>query len=96
MKIFNLIFASLILVSIAVSCNQSAKTNESLSSEEQKSEWTNKCMKFMESNGTEERNATDFCDCMLKKTSEKYSPEQAASITAEEERKLWESCDYTW
>ncbi len=53
-------------------------------------------MKFMETNEVEEKNATDFCDCMLEKTSEKYTPAEAAKITEEEERKLWESCDYTW
>ena len=64
--------------------------------EEQKDKWTNRCMEFMTANNVEKSTAAGFCDCMLKKTSKKYTPEEAASITAEEERKLWEECDYTW
>jgi hypothetical protein len=33
---------------------------------------------------------------MLKKTSEKYTPEEATKITPAEERKLWNQCDYRW
>jgi hypothetical protein len=33
---------------------------------------------------------------MLEKTSESYTPEEAANITREEEQKIWEKCDYRW
>jgi hypothetical protein len=33
---------------------------------------------------------------MFEKTSDKYTPEEAEGITAEEERKLWNECDYNW
>jgi len=32
----------------------------------------------------------------LKKTSEKYTPEEAVKITPEQERQLWQECDYDW
>jgi hypothetical protein len=33
---------------------------------------------------------------MYEKTSDKYTPEEAENITADEERKLWNECDYSW
>lgn len=94
MKTIKLLFASLSLLFLIAACNCDSKADSW--SDEQKTTWKKSCMTFMENNGVEEKNAVDFCDCMLEKTSEKYTPEEAANITEEEERKLWESCDYDW
>lgn len=96
MKIFKLLFASLILLATITACDCNKDSKADTWSKDQKAEWTTKCKGFMNTNGVEGKNATDFCDCMLEKTSEKYTPEEAANITEEEERKLWESCDYSW
>ncbi len=95
MKIIKLLFASVAIIAFVSACN-CADSKADTWSKEQKTEWTKKCKTFMNTNGVEEKNAVDFCDCMLEKTSENYTPEEAAKITEEEERKLWESCDYTW
>jgi len=95
MKIIKLLFASLIIVAFISACDCQDSKADTWSTD-QKTEWTKKCKDFMKTNGVEDKNADDFCDCMLEKTSEKYTPEEAAKITEEEERKLWESCDYTW
>ena len=63
-------------------------------SEEQKAEWTTKCLEMFKTIGEDKGLAEDKCDCMLKKTSEKYTPEEAINITEEEEAKLWQECDY--
>ncbi len=94
MKTIKLLFVSLGLLFFIGECNCESKSDKW--SSEQKATWTKSCMTFMENNGVEEKNAVDFCDCMLDKTSEKYTPEEAAKITEEEERKLWQSCDYDW
>ncbi|MEI7724186.1 MAG: hypothetical protein WCK09_03730 [Bacteroidota bacterium] len=65
-------------------------------SQQQKDTWTASCMKFMSDRGVEQKKAAGFCDCMLKKTSNKYTPEEAVKITASEERQLWQECDYQW
>ena len=41
-------------------------------------------------------NQEDHCDCMYKKTAKKYTPEEAYQLTVEQERKIWEACDYRW
>ena len=87
-----LVTFGLLLFASACNCDSKADTWDS----DQKAKWTNNCKKFMKDKGVEEKNAVDFCDCMLEKTSEKYTPEEAVNITEEEERKLWESCDYDW
>ncbi len=94
MKIINLLFVAFGLLLITGSCNCDSKADTW--SDEQKAEWTKSCKEFMKTNGVEDKNAVDFCDCMLEKTSKEYTPDEAAKITEEEERKLWESCDYTW
>lgn len=96
MNIIKVLFASVILLAAITACDCQDKSKADTWNDQQKTEWTTKCKGFMKTNGVEEKNAEDFCDCMLEKTSEKYTPEEAASITEEEERKLWESCDYTW
>ncbi len=83
------------LVSIAlVACESQTKADTWTA--EQKTEWTESCLQFMESKEVEADQAKNFCDCMLEKTSAKYTSEEAAKITEEEERKLWESCDFRW
>lgn len=94
MKKFSLIIPAIGLMLLVFNngCNSKAKTW----SQENKDTWTTKCMKFMTDRGVTQKEATDFCDCMLKKTSDKYSPAEAEKITPEEERKLWQECDYQW
>ena len=75
-------------------CNCDSK--QSSWSVDQQNEWKSNCMKFMTDRGVEDRDATDFCDCMYSKTSNKYTPEEAKNITTEEERKMWNECDYSW
>ncbi len=87
-----LLTASVILLATACNCDSKADTW----SAEQQTEWKSKCMQFMNEQGVEKDNAVDFCDCMYEKTSEKYTPEEAANITADEERELWSECDYSW
>ncbi len=96
MKIIKLLFAFVIMAALFSACNYDNKSKADSWNDQQKTVWTNKCTGFMKTNGVEEKAAVDFCDCMLDKTSEKYTPEEAANITEEEERKLWEECDYTW
>ena len=92
MKKINLLLVAATLTVISACSNSQANTWTA----EQKSTWTEKCMQFMAQQGVDQKSAIDFCDCMLAKTSEKYTPEEAAAITADEERKLWTECDYNW
>lgn len=73
-------------------CNSKSKSW----SQEQKDKWTTNCMKFMNDRGVAQKDAVGFCDCMLKKTSNEYTPEEAVKITADQERQLWQQCDYQW
>jgi len=79
---------------MAGACN--TNSNADKWSSEQKAAWTQNCMEFMAQQGVDDKDATGFCDCMLTKTSEKYTPEEAAAINEADERKLWEECDYSW
>ncbi|MBC8489633.1 MAG: hypothetical protein H8D45_26745 [Bacteroidetes bacterium] len=90
-KILILVIAGAALM---YACNSNSKADTW--SEEQKDKWKTNCMEFMSANNVEKNAAAGFCDCMFKKTSEKYTPGEAANITEEEERKLWEECDYSW
>ncbi|MCX6277182.1 MAG: hypothetical protein NT004_03675 [Bacteroidetes bacterium] len=80
------------LLATITGCNSKAKSW----SQEQKETWTTSCMKFMNDRGVAKKDAASFCDCMLKKTANKYTPEEAVKITPEEERQLWQQCDYQW
>lgn len=91
-KVLFLIFA--IAVFAGAGCNTNSKANQW--SSEQKDKWTEDCMKFMHEQGVEKKDAEGFCDCMLKQTSEKYTPKEAVNITEDEERKMWQECDYVW
>ncbi len=65
-------------------------------SDAQKTKWKTECQQALIKKGVKDNQAKDVCDCMLKKTSEKYTPEEATKITIEEERKLWGECNYQW
>jgi len=94
MKSFKLLLVTFGLLLFVGACNSDSKSDTW--DKDQKAKWTSNCMKFMKDKGVEEKNAVDFCDCMLEKTSQNYTPEEAVNITEEEERKLWNSCDYDW
>jgi hypothetical protein len=95
MKIVRTLLLLTSIIFLAGACNCPDSKADSWSADQQ-TEWKSKCMKFMTEKGVEEKNATDFCDCMYEKTSDKYTPEEAENITADEERKLWNECDYSW
>jgi hypothetical protein len=95
MKNLTLLMLSFSLGITAGDCSSSTSNADKWSSE-QKTAWTQHCMEFMSQEGVDEKNAKGFCDCMLSKTSEKYTPETAAAINKAEERKLWEECDNNW
>ena len=88
-----LVLMSIILV--AGCCNNTDSKSDTWS-DEQKAEWTQDCLKMLEANQVFEGVAEDVCDCMLKKTSESYTPMEAAKLTREQEQKVWEKCDYRW
>ncbi len=94
MRILRTLLLASSIALIATACNCESKS-ETWSAAQQDT-WKSKCMTFMEENGVEKKNAVDFCDCMYEKTSDKYTPEEAENITADEERKLWEDCDFNW
>ena len=89
------LLALLSFILIAGCCNSADSKSDSWS-EEQKATWTENCLKMLESNQVFEGVAEDVCDCMLEKTAESYTPEEAAKLTREEEQKIWEKCDYRW
>ena len=93
-KIKYLIFVIGLVFIMGSCCNHNSKSDTW--SDEQKAEWTESCLKMMSENQVFKGNAEDVCDCMLKKTSENYTPEEAVNITEEEEQKIWETCDYSW
>ena len=95
MKNRTLIFmVFIILLGGISSCNQ--KPKKTTWSDEQKTKWKSECKQLLGGRGLYAKDADALCDCMLKKTSEKYTPEEAAKITTDEERKLWQECDYQW
>jgi len=96
MKIVRTLFLISSVVLLATACNCNSDSKADTWSAEQQTEWKSKCMQFMNEQGVEKDNAVDFCDCMYEKTSEKYTPDEAANITADEERELWSECDYSW
>jgi len=72
------------------------KSKESTWSDVQKTKWKTECQQLLIKREVSKKDAIDFCDCMLKKTSEKYTPAEVIKISTEEERKLWQECDYQW
>lgn len=94
MRTIRLTMGIIVLLFVVAACNCDSKADTWTDND--KAKWTTSCMEFMETNGVEKLNAVDYCSCMLDKTSKNYTPEEAVNITTEEERKLWESCDYSW
>jgi len=94
MKTFNFFILTLGFMLMAGLSGCQSKTKSW--SQAQKETWTTNCMKVMTDRGVDQKDAAGLCDCMLKKTSEKYSPEEAVNITPEQERQLWQECDYQW
>ncbi len=83
------------LALVVLSCNSNSK--EATWNQEQEKIWKDKCLElFKEMDGVSRAVAEDHCDCMLKKTAKKYTPEEATQLTIEQERKIWEECDYQW
>jgi len=95
MKTLAYFVISISLFLFAGCCNNADSKSDTWSNE-QKAEWTENCLKMLEANQVFEGVAEDVCDCMLEKTSESYTPEEAANITRNEEQKIWEKCDYRW
>ncbi len=81
-------------ITILASCKSDSKADTW--SVEQEQTWKSNCVQLLIENGTTKADAEGFCDCMFEKTSEGYTPEEAAKITKEEEQKLWQDCDYQW
>lgn len=86
----------LISIFLFTGCCNKADSKSDTWSDEQKAEWTDNCLKMLEENQVFEGVAEEVCDCMLEKTAESYTPEEAAEISREEEQKIWEKCDYNW
>lgn len=95
MKILKVLVVGISLAFLSGACCSNNSKADTWSND-QKAAWTQNCMEFMAQEGVEEKSAKDFCDCVLDKTSEKYSPEEAAAINVDEERKIWADCDYNW
>ncbi len=94
MKRITLLLAAFGLIIFLAACNSHSKSDTW--SKEQETTWKKNCVELLMGNGEDKATAEDFCDCMYKKTSREYTPEEAAEITEEEERKLWQKCDYQW
>ena len=88
------LFLGILLVFLGSCGNTNSKS--STWSDQQKTEWTENCIELLTESDVAKDDAKSTCDCMLEKTSEKYTPEEAKSITKEEEQKLWQDCDYQW
>lgn len=84
-----------ILLIIVGSCTN-ANSKSSTWDDQQKKEWKEKCMELLIENEVPKGDAESTCDCMLEKTSEKYTPEEAANIDLKGEQQLWQDCDYQW
>jgi hypothetical protein len=94
MKKLMYLFVILGIVGLLSSCNSNSKADSW--SVDQQEKWKKECLELLTGNDVAKPVAEDRCDCMYKKTSEKYTPKEAAEITIEQERKLWEECDYSW
>ena len=95
MKKILIFLLSIVLLAGIASCKHKAK-EKSTWSDAQKTKWKTQCKQLLGGKGLYKKDADALCDCMLNKTSEKYTPEEASKITTEEERKLWQECDYQW
>jgi len=92
-KLFNLLLF-VAVVGLFTSCQNPSKA-DSWNADQQK-EWKKTCVSLLQDNGVEKSVAKDRCDCMFEKTSEKYTPDEAAQINLKQEKELWDDCDYSW
>ncbi|MCB0497369.1 MAG: hypothetical protein KDC79_14605 [Cyclobacteriaceae bacterium] len=77
------------------SCNQS----KSDWSQEDKDKWLKTCNDTFANNAVrqdDKEQLEDLCKCMLDETSRKYTVEEAANLTIDDQRKLLENCNYSW
>lgn len=79
---------------VFAACNCDSKSDTW--SDQQEKTWKENCVNMFNTNENLEGPVEDLCDCMFEKTSEKYTPEEAANITPEEEQKLLEECSDSW
>ncbi|MDZ7742095.1 MAG: hypothetical protein U5Q03_10175 [Bacteroidota bacterium] len=82
------------IMAIMASCNTNSKADTW--SAEQEKEWKSNCKDLLTGNGEDKATAEDYCDCIFKKTAEKYTPAEAAKLTTEQEQQIWDECDYSW
>ncbi len=94
MKRIGVVFLSLFFIVIISSCKSDSKAKTW--SKDQETQWKKECVELLESGDNTKADAEDFCDCMFEKTSEKYTPEEAASLTEEQEAAVYQECDYQW
>jgi len=92
-KLMNLILF-VAVISVFSACQTHSKAN-TWSADQQK-EWKKSCTNLLMENGVDKAVAKDRCDCMFEKTSEKYTPDEAAKIDLKQEKELWDECDYSW
>jgi hypothetical protein len=88
------LFLGILLITVASCSNPNSKS--STWSDQQKTQWKEKCMELLIESEVPRADAESTCDCMLEKTSEKYTPEEAAKIDLKGEQELWQDCDYQW
>lgn len=91
----NLISVMAIVALLAMTACSSNSKSKTWSADEEK-QWKIECIRVLVDNGVPEADAKDFCDCMYLKTSERYTPKEAAALTVEQERNIWKECDYSW
>lgn len=95
MKTIKHFFVLGILVIFIGSCSNADSKSDTWS-DQQKLEWKEKCMELLIEAEVPRGDAESTCDCMLEKTSDKYTPEEAAKIDLKGEQELWQDCDYQW
>jgi hypothetical protein len=87
-------FAFVVLTAALFACNPNSKADTW--NPDQKKKWKTECKSLLMKNGEREATAADYCDCIYEKMSAKYTPEEAANLTIEQEREIWDECDYSW
>ncbi|MBR9997371.1 MAG: hypothetical protein KFF73_00300 [Cyclobacteriaceae bacterium] len=87
------------LKSLALSIMLMAACSQSKWTEAEQDQWLKICYENFVNNAVdkeEKAQMKDLCNCMLKVTSRKYTVEEAADLTLEQERKLVQDCNYTY
>jgi len=87
-------FTFLLLTTLLFACDSNSKADTW--SPDQEKKWKTECKSMLLENGEREATAADYCDCIYEKTSAKYTPEEAANLSIEQEREIWDECDYSW